>query len=276
MGYEPYFLGEDLKVPLPTLGPEARAVAWEDGRQVDHPHFSLVMNAERRMALYTAHNIDGAGLVSVSSSGSWRLDEAVPEELQAGPEVYDDNPWDRGHLVRRAAVLWGGVAAAREANRATYVYTNAAPQHANFNRDEWVHLEDWVLDGAEEDSYRVAVFTGPVFRADDVAYRGIRIPGGYWKAIVRRTPDGQASFSCFLMKQSEFWHDLRGRRLLDLTVYQLPVAELEALTGLVLAEGIPVAAEPVRAAMNEVQALPGTDIAAAPWPIVRSRRDLVL
>lgn len=276
MGYDPYFLGDDLKVPLPTLGQVAQAEAWDHGRLVEHPHFTLAMHAHRRMALFTAHNIDGAQLVSVSSGSSWRLDDAVPDELQAGPEVYVDNPWDRGHLVRRAAVLWGTVAEAREANRATYVYTNAAPQHQNFNRDEWVHLEDWVLDLAEDDCYRVAVFTGPVFREDDVAYRGIRIPGGYWKVVVRRAPEGQAAYTCFMMKQSEFWQDLRGRRLLDLTVYQLPVAELEALTGLVFADGVPVAAEPVKAAMAEVQSLPGLDVTAAPWPIVRGRRDLVL
>ena len=276
MGYDPYFLSTETKTPLPTLRAEAREDAWDGGRVVHHPHFSLVMNRQRRLAAYTAHNIDGGRLVSVSSGGGWKLDEQVPGELQAGGDVYVDNPWDRGHLVRRAAVVWGPIAEAREANRATYIYTNAAPQHQNFNRDEWVHLEDWVLHHADEDNYRVCVFTGPVFREDDVAYRGIQIPGGYWKVVVRMLADGTLSHTCFFMKQSEFWQDLRGRRILDLEVYQLPVVEIEALTGLGFVDDAGVLEEPVLGAMATIEAMPRRSLEAAPWPVIRCPRDLVI
>ena len=82
----------------------------------------------------TAVNIDGAHLAKVPRGDRWVFDERIPEELQAGPEVYADNDLDRGHLVRRNDPVWGEPEVAARANDATFHFTNAAPQASGFNQ----------------------------------------------------------------------------------------------------------------------------------------------
>lgn len=62
-------------------------------------------------ARVTAVNIDGAALVDVPRGDEWRLDDRIPADWQAGPDVYARNDLDRGHLVRRRDPVWGDRAA---------------------------------------------------------------------------------------------------------------------------------------------------------------------
>ena len=79
--------------------------------RLDYEHFSIVMSKSRRLALFTAVNIDGSASVSVSRGGDpWAFDGRIPEDAQAGDELYADNDFDRGHLVRREDLNWGPTA----------------------------------------------------------------------------------------------------------------------------------------------------------------------
>ena len=51
-----------------------------------------------------------------------------------GDELYRNNPLDRGHLARRADLLWGSPAEARQANAESFYFTNIPPQHEGFNQ----------------------------------------------------------------------------------------------------------------------------------------------
>jgi endonuclease G len=149
------------------------------------------MHADRRLPLLTACNIDGARLRRLPRSGSWRLDPRLPDDAQIGNEAYVNNAYDRGHLVRRVAPMWGTVEDARTAMADTFHYTVCAPQHARLNQRPWLELEDYILDWAEGQGARVSIFTGPVFRPDDPVYRGIvRIPADYWKIAVAEDASG--------------------------------------------------------------------------------------
>lgn len=285
--YDPDFLGDGFTVPMPALSESLRAHAFADGAAVPYTHFSLVMHARRRVAIVAANNIDAARKVQVAGGLTWHMDERIGE-FQLGPEVYADNQLDRGHMVRREDVLWGSVPEARRANESTFFYANAAPQHQNFNQDEWVTLEDWVLDRATEFSYRLCVFTGPVLRDNDPTLGDLppnlrsvfrtagtaQIPAGFWKVIVLRdaTAGGDdLAVVAFAMRQTEMWNDKQGRKLLELKVHQVTLEAIEEWTGLDFGELSH--ADELRWSDERMRLRDaGTDLE---WPLIRSGQDIV-
>jgi endonuclease G len=180
-GFDPSFLDAPCPLPVPSgRGTDDRARRI---RHLDYTHFTVLLDADRRLAALTAVNIDGSTLVDVPRGDDWHLDERVPADEQAGPAVYARNDLDRGHLVRRRDPVWGAPDVARRANADTFAYTNAAPQAAGFNQSKelWNGVEDHVLAYAEGNGLRLSVFTGPVFAQTDALYRGVRIPERFWK-----------------------------------------------------------------------------------------------
>ncbi len=285
--YDPRFLGDGFVAPMPALTDPLRANAYADGTVLDYTHFSLVMHRQRKVAVFTAHNVDASRTVRVKGGLTWRMDERAGD-CQLGPETYVANQLDKGHLVRREDVLWGSVPEAKLANRATFFYTNAAPQHRNFNQDEWVKLEDWVLDHATEFSYRLCVFTGPVLRSNDPVLTDLpsnlrtafpvagpaQIPAAFWKVIVLRdaTAGGEdLSVVCFAMRQSEMWNDREGRRLLSLKVHQVSLEAIEGWTGLDF--GSLRSADEL--AWSEERSRARSAGEEPEWPLVRAADDIV-
>jgi endonuclease G len=143
----------------------------EDPHELKYRHFSLVMNARRRLAFFTACNIDGktakdvdrkTGAVTPAKVGSeameaaeageqWFLDPRIGEDQQTPQALYDrqatvledgraaggqahrNRMFQRGHLVRRKDPSWGSNADARAADADTFHFTNCAPQTGFFN-----------------------------------------------------------------------------------------------------------------------------------------------
>ncbi|MDQ1057152.1 endonuclease G [Arthrobacter globiformis] len=237
-GYDPGFLREALELP----GPEAPTIL------LDYTHFSVRLLPARRLAAVTGVNIDGQALVPLGREGTWHYDPRVPRGLQTGPDVYQHNDLDRGHLVRRLDPVWGDDSTALTANQDTFTYPNAAPQAAAFNQGKelWAGLEDHVLNHAGQYDARISVFTGPVLDAGDLPYRGIQIPRKFWK-IAAWTTDGRLAAAGFLLDQSpllgpeELARVVRERLLADeppplgpYRTFQVPIPQIAALTGMVL------------------------------------------
>ena len=237
-GFDPLFLGRECPLPVAAGG---RSI-----RRLDYTHFTVLLDAERRLAAATAVDIDGASLTDVARGDDWHLDERVPADEQAGPELYARNDLVRGHLVRRRDPVWGADAEARQANYDTFSYANAAPQAADFNQSKelWNGLEDHVLSYAETNGLRVSVFTGPVFGDEDPEYRGVRIPLGFWK-VAAWNAAGVLQAAGFVLDQSPQLDgiDLETARATAIATdapprlgpfrtFQVAVADLAALTGL--------------------------------------------
>ncbi|MEQ1841929.1 MAG: DNA/RNA non-specific endonuclease, partial [Verrucomicrobiales bacterium] len=190
-GYVPGFLG--VEIPLPTIS--SGLVAKVEGSEVGelkYEHFSVVMHPERKMAHFTAVNIDGARGLNIRRGGSetWFFDDRISRDLQIGPDVYKGNRLDRGHLVRRLDPVWGEFEIGKRAERDTFHFTNCFPQHEDLKRKTWLGLEDYVLSHAGENKMLVSVFTGPVFGLDDPVYRSIQLPRQFWKVVAIVKPDG--------------------------------------------------------------------------------------
>ncbi|WP_285027052.1 DNA/RNA non-specific endonuclease [Plantibacter sp. ME-Dv--P-122b] len=236
-------LSEPLAIPAPA-DPTANARL----RRLDYTHFTVLLDPDRRLAAATGVDIDGAALLDLGRGDDWHLDDRVPAEEQAGPELYARNDLDRGHLVRRRDPVWGPVEIARQANVDTFCYTNAAPQAADFNQslELWNGLEDLVLEYASAGRRRLSVFTGPVFADTDPLYRGVRIPRRFWK-VAAWSDDGALAASGYLLDQSAQLDDIdlgRSSAIDDrqdatavpplgpFRTFQLPILDLASLTGL--------------------------------------------
>lgn len=198
-----------------------------------YEHFSLAMHQERRLAIFTATNIDGAQARRVKrGSDNWAFDPRLPETVQLGPELYADNDLDRGHLTRRLDPAWGDQTVASRAEQDTFFYTNASPQQSRFNQQIWAGLEDYLLDHADNLDFRATVFTGPIFSAADRPYRGALLPLAYWKiAVMVNALTGQLSATAYLVSQADLLPTATFT-FGEYKTYQLPLARVEEMTGL--------------------------------------------
>ena len=205
------------------------ALLKDGGNVLHYTHFSIVMSKSRRLAYYTVVNIDGNQLKKVGRNDKWYLDSRIETKYQCGPELYKHNALDRGHLVRRLDPVWGE--AADKANKDTFHFTNCAPQHSELNQKSWLDLENYLLDNAENANLKVTVFTGPVFRMDDVLYRGVQIPTEYWKIAIMVKKDGNLSATAYLQTQKNLIEDLEFAYG-EYKTYQVPLSKIESMTGL--------------------------------------------
>lgn len=238
MGFDPEFLPGHT-IPLPQLAERVRNTAFNAGEIINHTRYSLVFNQERGFAAFTAHNIDGAALLpagSVSRRDRFRPDPQITPALQVDNERgYSNNPWDRGHLVRRRSLHWGEPEVARQADSESFFWSNIAPQHKRLHATAWGKIEDWMLDLADDDNNRAAVFTGPVFTPDDPEHQNrpdelpIRIPAGFWKILVIKRHD-KLRAAAFLVWQRDF--DRERPVTFDPILEQVRMTTIEFLTGL--------------------------------------------
>ena len=244
-GYKPRFI-EGFRIEMPRLSQAQKADAarnlqadaGDDPFELKYHHFSIVMNERRRLAFFTACNIDGSKakhvdrdsgdvsalepddprLESLDAAGAeasdrWYDDERLAESDYAGADVYEKQVvagfpntrsmartlrmFQRGHLVRRMDPAWGTNKQALLADADTFHWTNCSPQVGFFNMGRapantpnsgggllWRALENYVLRNAVAENARVSCFTGPVFTNQDREFRGIRVPGRFWKVVV--------------------------------------------------------------------------------------------
>jgi DNA/RNA endonuclease G (NUC1) len=263
-GYDPRFLGIELPLPhsrdrtivAPTRG---------GGDELRYHHFSVVMHKARRLALFTASNVDASPARkhpggrppsdytrrALSGLGQndqelWFTDGRIALSYQLPDRFFtrDRGSFDKGHLVRRDDVAWGNTyEELRAANSNTYHVTNCSPKLAIFNHssapgihNNWGDLENLVLEQANTE--RLSRFSGPVLDHADPVFVGVdedgpvrvKIPSRFWKEIVARDGAQFQSFG-FLLQQDladvnfEFATPREWRR------FMAPIARIEELAG---------------------------------------------
>src|SRR5918996_1766509 len=244
-GFDELFLG--VEVPLPELAAATRRLdpggAGGGGDSVlRYEHFSIAMSASRKLAYFVAVNIDGARTIDLGPRGHdvWIFDERIPQGQQMGNWLYDDNDFDRGHLVRRLDPVWGD--SREEALRAeadTFHFTNCAPQHWRFNRlrEFWQGIEGYILDSVGVHDLRISLFTGPVLADDDPEMEGTQVPRDYWKVVAMRKRDGTLAAAAYVLSQGELLKAPPEEFVFgEYKTFQVRVSELEERTGLSLGE----------------------------------------
>lgn len=242
-GYRESFLG--VPFPQPTFSPALAGdilnkTELTNGVLADYVHYTIVTNREKRSPIYAALNIEQTKLKHIDRADKWMIDTRIGPEFQLNNDYYKSNDWDRGHLARRASAAWGDTQ--REAQRAseqTFYYSNSALQHKNFNRDEWLALEDWVLEKDNVKDGRIASFSMPHYEGDvrSVTPQGRRpgqVPSGFCKVVgfVEATTNQLAVRAFMILQDREAIKDLRGRSVFNFQTYQITITEVERFTGL--------------------------------------------
>ncbi|QRG66454.1 DNA/RNA non-specific endonuclease [Brevibacillus choshinensis] len=209
-GYDPFFLSEKHRIPLPVPQGRVASHALDDAAVFDFTHFSIVMNQNTRFAIFSAANVDISQAREVPrDNSSWHFDDRIGRENQVGPEFYAQNDYDKGHLTRRRDICWGDRQEAKRANYDSFCYANIALQYHNFNTGIWNCLEDWVIQRLQS-AKRLVILTGPIHRDDDEEYCGVRgepgcgvrVPFGFWKTVQYVGDDQQVTCLSFLIRQS--------------------------------------------------------------------------
>jgi|GEM_PF-829350 len=234
-GYDPDFLGlpNGETVPLPRLTAEGEEIAakQENGEtELKYHHFSVVIHKKRRIAVFTAANLDwrkerhevngrkpSRSELSEIPEGvleMWATDDRIPDDAQL-PDIFftrDRQAFDKGHLVRRDDVTWGdSFEDIQMANGDTYYTTNCSPQVKGFNQAphgefNWGDLENMIQK--ETKSEKAILFSGAVLASNDRNFAGVseagpirvQIPKRFWKIIVAQTEGGVKAFG-FMPKQ---------------------------------------------------------------------------
>ena len=246
-GFDSEFLGSgEHAVQLPVLPDKLVPLASTNSLATKEPkyllpyhHFTVVQNKERKLAFFTAVNIDGKLQQKPRRKDDrWFFDPRVPREEQTGEDVYEKNPLDLGHLVRRLDPAWGSTKqTAKLANDDTFHFTNCTPQHKDFNRNKtsWAGLEDYILKNAANLHFKVNVFTGPVLEKNDDVYDGVQLPRQFWKVVTMVKTDGSLSATAYLLSQEHLIEGLVPREAFAYgayKTYQVPVTKVEKLSGL--------------------------------------------
>ncbi len=264
-GYEAgHIPGYDI--PLPT--PKSRGLAdgqiaplratennAEEG-ELKYQHFSVVMNRGKRMALFTATNIDGETYLSVdrktgqvdggAEGETWYKDPRISESFWTGQDFYSEwsTYFDRGHLTRRTDPTWGDAESAERANADTFHFTNCTPQHFRFNQKThyWQGAERYVLENGllkADEPKPIIVFQGPIFDdAVDMYADDLQIPSSFFKIIVWKSTSGLKSVG-LIVDQLQLLGEARvnlgqprAQETIDVNQWRVAITMIEKRTGL--------------------------------------------
>lgn len=251
IGYNKDFIGNSVSIPIPRLTPRIeslKTLLTSDNSisQLDYIHYSVIMNNKTKQPLVTAFNLDQSKFQSTQRNDNWKRDSRIRDEDQLENHYYKHNDWDKGHMVMRNNTAWGDTEhEAQIADEESFYYTNAAFQHKNMNRDEWLGLEENIeRKFADDSNNKLCIFTGPINSDLDRYYSRtyhdtIRIPSGFFKVICYQNksnaamnPDGLGVKAFIMFQDEEILKDMRGRRTIQFKEYQVTIREIEELTGL--------------------------------------------
>jgi endonuclease G len=236
-GYLANFLGSGkLAVPLPKIPASLKSKiatlkATPTQSELKYFNYSVVMNKERKLAFFSAVNIDGGQQQDVGKreGDSWLRDPRIDAKFQIGNEFYGKqstfeadrttNPFDRGHLVRRLDATWGAtVAAAKEHGDDSFHFTNCSPQFWSYNQGKqlWAGLEDYTRDIVLQNKDKGIVMNGPIFDGPDAEdaklpnpsapahkdpiFGGVGIPKYFWKILITKR-NNSLTAAAFIISQ---------------------------------------------------------------------------
>lgn len=193
--------------------------------------------------LWTAHRLDSTGLGDVARADCFRRDPRIPAPTASLPSDYDEPIYDQGHLTPN-----GDMSHKLTPVLNSFVLSNMAPQHCQFNRGVWQIFESLVRIWAEEQGV-LYVITGSVFDRDgdgvqdddSVALRmtsrngktRVAVPSHFYKILVHQMDDGHVEILAIMMPNDKT--NLDGADAIRyMEGHLVSVADIEKLAGISL------------------------------------------
>ncbi|MEJ0077026.1 MAG: DNA/RNA non-specific endonuclease [Alphaproteobacteria bacterium] len=267
-GYNAGFVA-GVQIPLPEPGTKlAKQVAplragepnMASG-ELKYEHFSVKLNKSKKMAMFTATNIDGETYLDVdrktgkvkAEGETWFSDPRVSDSFFLNQSFYSDwsTYFDRGHLTRRTDPTWGSDDEAERANADTFHFTNCTPQHFRFNQSAkfWQGAERYVLENGVLSAgagKHITVFQGPIFNdAIDRSADDIQIPSSFFKVIVWRSQNGKLKSVGIVVDQLNLLDEERKAigapqdlAAVDVTHWLVRIKDIETRTDLSLGDDV--------------------------------------
>jgi endonuclease G len=245
IGYNANFLGTKIDLPIPKFSPSLEGAVLKKEELDDliyahYPHYTVVTSKVRRAPILVALNIDQKRLKNTKRKNKWKIDSRIGIEYQLNNDYYYKNRWDRGHMARRKSAAWGKeLRTAQKADDETFYYTNACLQYDSFNQDEWLALEEWVLNLNLDSNDKITSLMGPIYGdngriVEPVGRPAAVAPSGFFKVVCfisKKTK--KLDVRAFILYQDQkAIADWSGRNIFDNRTYQVTVSEIEDLTGL--------------------------------------------
>jgi endonuclease G len=239
-GFDPdHLTGFSVALPQPATDPvRADIRPTTAGEPVRHcTHFSLALSASRRMCRWVAWNLDGGShLTTGQDQRRFAVDPAYAGDHQVGAELYRGNDLDQGHVAAFSDVSWGASDIAALARKESCYFSNITPQLDSFNRSSlkgvWGELESEIAKENAAPRQRLSEFGGPIFGDHDLEYHGVLVPREFWKIVVYIDDDRSLRAKGFRLTQRDLDTELGLLPLDEFRIYQQPVSELAAETGL--------------------------------------------
>jgi DNA/RNA endonuclease G (NUC1) len=185
---------------------------------LDHKYFVVHYDKSYRLARYVNYTLT-ADQLKKSKPGAreddFRADPmlATFKSTSVTPKEYLHSGYDQGHLANSKDFSYSS-----EANSATFVMSNMAPQKPNLNRNAWLKLENQVRKWACGEN-QVTVITGPILKKDLKKLKsGLVIPEKFFKIVLDETPPKKSL--AFIYTQADKG-DMMAKR-------QVSVADLKA------------------------------------------------
>ena len=238
-GYNPDYLpGHRIEIPEPATPATADDYApTKEGEPIRrYTHFSLAMSASRRFCRWVGWNVDGNGLQQLSRNGlNFVLDKEYEAKYQVDDKLYSRNRLDRGHIARRADLLWGTREEAAQANADSFFFTNITPQLDDFNQSKqhglWGELENAIYEDVDVEDLRISVFGGPIFKDTDFPFHDVLVPRSFWK-VIAYVEQGALKAKAFVLTQDDLEAKLESLGLEPFKLYQVTLSDLSTLTSL--------------------------------------------
>lgn len=210
---------------LPACGERDTVIYNAEGR------YSFLYRPACKVSRWVAYKLTRSDLAGAADrSDAFRPDPRLaslgwPSATDAD---YKGSGYDRGHLLPSADRK-----CSREANRATFLYSNTAPQSPKLNRGAWKALEERLRSlTADYDTLYIVVGTVVDGRPRRIG-RGVAVPGLFFKAAALRRADVFDAVAYVMPNEAG---SLGGKRYAD---FEVTVDSVERLTGLDLFPRIP-------------------------------------